>query len=178
ITPGDTLELWVDDIRLTSVVNDPGYAGQVGLNIAAADLGTFSINASRKDDNFRQLGEQPSFVTDNDVNLSSSIRLDKLLPRSLGLLLPVTVTHDRSGGDPHFLSGSDLLADAVPDVRTPSSSTTSYAIAVRRAARAFHLGAAREQSGAHLHIRDVQRAHGAADGAHLRVHRRPRLQPH
>lgn len=138
ITPGDTLELWVDDIRLTSVVNDPGYAGQVGLNIAAADLGTFSINASRKDDNFRQLGEQPSFVTDNDVNLSSSIRLDKLLPRSLGLLVPVTVTHDRSGGDPHFLSGSDLLADAVPDVRTPSSSTTSYSIAVRRASPLEH----------------------------------------
>ena len=35
IFPTDTLELWVDDIRLTGVDNTPGYAAQVGLSVTA-----------------------------------------------------------------------------------------------------------------------------------------------
>src|SRR6202008_2320600 len=37
ILPADTLEMWVDDIRLAGVVNETGFAGQVGLTIAASD---------------------------------------------------------------------------------------------------------------------------------------------
>ncbi|MFL5477691.1 MAG: cell surface protein SprA, partial [Gemmatimonadaceae bacterium] len=69
VIPGDTLELWVDDIRLAGVVNEAGFAGQVGLTIAASDFADIRINASRRDGNFRQLAESPSFLTDNDWNV-------------------------------------------------------------------------------------------------------------
>ncbi|HEU4643505.1 MAG TPA: cell surface protein SprA [Gemmatimonadaceae bacterium] len=138
IAPTDSLELWVDDIRLTSVVNDPGYAGQIGVNVVAGDLGTFQVSASRRDQNFRQLGEQPTFMADDQLALSSSVRLDKFLPRSVGLVLPLTVTHTRTGGTPLFLSSSDVTADAVGDVRAPSNSATSWALTARRATPMEH----------------------------------------
>jgi hypothetical protein len=132
ISPSDSLELWVDDIRLTGVVDEPGYAGQLGVNVAAGDVGTLRMSVSRRDQNFRQLGEQPSFIADEQFNLASSVRLDRFLPRSLGLALPFTISHSRTGGDPLFFSRSDLMAPDIPGSRTPRSSATSYTLAMRR----------------------------------------------
>ncbi|GAC1653798.1 MAG: hypothetical protein NVS4B3_17180 [Gemmatimonadaceae bacterium] len=131
---GDTLELWVDDIRLADVVDTPGYAGQVGVSIVAGDVANVRVNFSRRDPNFRQLGEQPTFVTDGAAEVISTLRLDKFLPRALGFELPFTVTHTTAGHDPLFISRSDLRGDAVEGLRTPRSSTTTYGISVRRTA--------------------------------------------
>jgi len=133
ISPSDSLELWVDDIRLTGVVDEPGYAGQLGVNVAAGDVGSLRVSVSRRDQNFRQLAEQPTFMTDNQFNLASSVRLDKFLPRSLGLVLPFTVSHSQSDGEPLFFSRSDLMAPDIPGARTPRASATSYTLAMRRA---------------------------------------------
>ena len=133
ISPSDSLELWVDDIRLTGVVDEPGYAGQLGVNVAAGDVGSLRVSVSRRDQNFRQLAEQPTFMTDNQFNLASSVRLDKFLPRSLGLVLPLTVSHSRTDGEPLFFSRSDLMAPDIPGARTPRASATSYTLSMRRA---------------------------------------------
>jgi hypothetical protein len=135
ITPLDTLELWVDDVRLGGVVDDAGYAGQFGLTLAASDVGSLSVNVSRRDHNFRQLGEQPSYVTDDQLTVSSSVRLDRLLPRALGLAIPVTVSHASSGTDPFFLARSDVSGRDLDGLRTPRTSATSYTVALRRATR-------------------------------------------
>jgi hypothetical protein len=135
ITPLDTLELWVDDVRLGGVVDDAGYAGQFGVTIAASDLGSMTVNVSRRDHNFRQLGEQASYVTDDQLNLSSSLRLDRLLPRALGLAIPVTISHASSGTDPFFLARSDVSGQELEGLRKPRTSATSYTMALRRATR-------------------------------------------
>src|SRR5688572_12450812 len=135
ITPLDTLELWIDDVRLGGVVDDAGYAGQFGLTVAASDLGSVTVNVSRRDHNFRQLGEQPSYVTDYQLNLSSSVRLDRLLPRALGLAIPITVSHASSGTDPFFLARSDVSGQDLEGLRKPRTSATSYTLALRRATR-------------------------------------------
>ena len=98
ITPSDTLEVWVDDIRLADVVSETGFAGQIGLSMALGDLATFRISATRRDPNFRQLGEAPSFATNNDLELATTVRLDQFLPPTLGLALPLTIViHDGDG---------------------------------------------------------------------------------
>ena len=135
ITPLDTLELWIDDVRLGGVVDDAGYAGQFGLTVAASDLGSVTMNVSRRDQNFRQLGEQPSYVTDDQLSLSSSLRLDRLLPRALGLAIPVTINHGSSGTDPFFLARSDVSGQELAGLRKPKTSATSYTLAMRRATR-------------------------------------------
>lgn len=132
ILPTDTLEVWVDDIRLAGVVNAAGFAGQAGLTIIASDFADIRINASRRDPNFRQLAEQPTFLTDNSWNVSSAFHLEKLFPASLGLSIPFTVNYTSASVDPLYLSQSDIQGDAIEALRTPRSAATSITLGVRR----------------------------------------------
>ncbi len=132
ILPTDTLEMWVDDIRLAGVVNAAGFAGQTGLTIIASDFGDIRINASRRDPNFRQLAEQPTFLTDNSWNVSSAFHLEKLLPASLGLSIPFTVNYTSASIDPLYLSQSDVQGEAIEGLRTPRSAATSITLGLRR----------------------------------------------
>ena len=132
VLPGDTLEVWVDDIRLAGVVNSTGFAGQTGLTIVASDFADIRINASRRDPNFRQLAEQPTFLTDNSWNVSSAFRLEKLLPASLGLSIPFTFNYTSASVQPFYVSQSDIQADAIQGLRTPRSAATSMTFSVRR----------------------------------------------
>jgi hypothetical protein len=132
INPADTLEMWVDDIRLAGVVNQAGFAGQAGLSIVAGDFADIRVNASRRDPNFRQLAEQPTFLTDNNLDFSGAFHLEKLLPASLGLSIPFTVNYTSASVDPFYVSQTDILADAVQGLRTPRSAATSVTLSIRR----------------------------------------------
>ncbi|HWJ22390.1 MAG TPA: hypothetical protein VNS52_08570, partial [Gemmatimonadaceae bacterium] len=132
LSASDSLELWVDDIRLTDVVDTPGYAGQFGLNVIAGDVADLRASVTRKDPNFRQLAEQPSFVTDNGIDLASAVHLERLLPQSLGLALPFSISHSSASSDPFFLSQSDLRGEGIQGLRTPQRSATSYSLGIRR----------------------------------------------
>src|SRR4026207_618552 len=125
IAPGDTLELWVDDIRLGGVVDAAGFAGEMGLAVLGGDFADIRLNVSRRDPNFRQLAEQPTFLTDNNFNVSSAFHLETLLPRSSGRAIPFTVNYSSASIEPLFVSQSDVEGDIVEGLRTPRSSATS-----------------------------------------------------
>ncbi|MDQ8153432.1 MAG: cell surface protein SprA [Gemmatimonadota bacterium] len=134
VLPSDTLELWIDDMRLTHVDNTPGYAAQVGLSVTAGDVGTFRAGFSHRDANFRQLNETATYVSDNQFDIGTSLRLDKLLPAGLGYAIPLTVNHSSGANNPLFVSRSDLRGDGIRGLRTPKSGATSVGIALRRTA--------------------------------------------
>ena len=132
IGPADSLELWVDDIRLGKVVNSPGYAGQVSVSMSAADIADVRVGFTKKDPNFRQLTDQPSFVDDRVLDVVGTLHLEKLLPVSLGFAVPLTITHVSSSSTPQFLSGTDVPGAGVPNLRAPATGITTYALSVRR----------------------------------------------
>ncbi|MDQ6718503.1 MAG: cell surface protein SprA [Gemmatimonadota bacterium] len=132
VLPSDTLELWVDDIRLGGSVNETGFAGQFGLAVVAGDFADIRVNATRRDPHFHQLAEQATFLADNSVIISSAFHLEKLLPRSLGIAVPFTVNYVGAASDPLFISQSDLEGGAVQGLRRPRSSATSITLGVRR----------------------------------------------
>jgi hypothetical protein len=128
----DQAELWVDDIRLGDVVQETGAAGAIDLAIAAADVGDLAVSVSRRDGQFRQLTDDPSYVTNSAASVSGTLRLDRFFPARWGLSLPVSFQRVLSGSDPFYLDQTDIRADALQDVRTPRSSTSSYSFAARR----------------------------------------------
>lgn len=130
---GDTLELWVDDIRLADVVNTTGFAGEVSATLNAGDFGSLHIGVRRRDPNFRQINEAPSFLTNDDLEMSATWRLDRFLPASWGYALPLTVSHRASGASPEFLSRSDIPGASVPGLRAPKAEQTTYTLIARRA---------------------------------------------
>ena len=132
LMPSDTAEVWVDDMRLAELVNDVGYAGEVSATLAAGDAGSLRVGLRRRDPNFRQIGEAPSFLTSDDLELAATWRLDRVLPRELGLAIPLTVTHRASDVDPEFVTRSDIRGAAIPGLRAPRVRSTTLAVNVRR----------------------------------------------
>ena len=127
-------QAWVDDIRLGKIVNSPGYAGQVSVALSAADIADVRVGYTRKDPNFRQLTDQPSFVDDRVLDVVGTLHLEKLLPAGLGFAVPLTITHVAASSAPQFLSGTDIPGAGVPNLRAPNTGITTYALSVRRTA--------------------------------------------
>jgi hypothetical protein len=131
----DSAELWVDDIRLTQVVDDAGYAGAVSVQVTAADIGNLTASLSRRDATFRQLGEDPSYLTQNQFALATSVRLERIGLERLGITLPFSYRTDRSAVDPYYLARTDVLASGLTGLRRPRSSSSSYSFSMRRSRR-------------------------------------------
>jgi len=133
--PLDSAELWVDDVRLTQVVDDPGYAGAVNLRVIAADIGELTVAVSRRDGQFRQLGEAPPYVGTSQFALASTLRLERFGLEPLGITAPLSVRVERASQDPYFLNGTDVLGGALGGLRRPQSSQTAFSLSVRRSRR-------------------------------------------
>ena len=133
IMSNDTLELWVNDIRLTDVVDDIGFAGELGLAVNAGDLADFRMNVSRRDPNFRQLNETPSFLTTSGVSVGTTLHLERMLPSRLGIVMPFSVDYVGSGVDQLFINRTDVRASGIDGLRNPSDRRVNYSLALRRA---------------------------------------------
>ena len=131
----DQGELWVDDIRLADVVQETGVAGAVDISLNAADVADLAISVSRRDGQFRQLGENPTYLTDNAANIASTVRVDKFLPQTWGLAVPVTFSRTIAASDPFYLTNTDIRADALPGLRRPHATSSTYTFSARRVRR-------------------------------------------
>jgi Motility related/secretion protein len=134
----DQVELWVDDIRLSDPVSATGLAGSVDARLLASDVGSVSMSYIRQNGQFRQINQDPTYLGKDVLQLTSNLRLEKFLPASLGLAMPLTINHARTGINPELLTGTDLRGAALPGLRKPENSTTSYTLAVRRSRAGKH----------------------------------------
>ena len=132
IVPGDTLELWVDDVRLDHQANTPGYAGQLSMTANLGGLADIRVTTSNKDPNFRALGEQPTFLAERTTDIASTIHVEQFFSKSLGLALPLTVTRTSIANDPLYLSQTDIPGHGISGLRKPQNAITTYALTVRR----------------------------------------------
>jgi hypothetical protein len=129
-------EVWVDDIRLSDVVQEIGVAGALDLAVAAADVADLAVSLSRRDGQFHQLGDDPTYVTDDAASIAGTVRLDRFLPDRWGLSIPVTARHSLAASAPFYVNRTDLRADAIAGLRTPRSSATAFSFNARRVRRA------------------------------------------
>ncbi|HYD52183.1 MAG TPA: hypothetical protein VEA99_06135, partial [Gemmatimonadaceae bacterium] len=72
------------------------------------------------------------------LDVQTTVRLDKLLPRGMQLALPLTVTHTSVANDPRFLSRTDLRASGIDGLRAPRTGVTTWQLAARRATPVAH----------------------------------------
>ena len=131
----DQAELWVDDIRVSNVVTDLGMAGAIDLSVTASNLADLSFSLTRKDANFRQLGDDPTYTTDNGLNVAGTFHLERFLPTAWGLTMPLTYQYLATSSDPFYLSGTDILADQLKNLRTPRTINRALSFGMRRVKR-------------------------------------------
>ena len=126
------VELWVDDIRLSDPVSETGTAMAVDARLAASDVGNFSMAYVRQNGQFRQINQDPTYRTTNLMQLAGNLRLERFLPTSFGLAMPLTVTYARTAVDPELLTGTDVRGDALSGLRKPEQWSATYALMMRR----------------------------------------------
>ncbi|MGH8621965.1 MAG: hypothetical protein ACRET3_07500, partial [Burkholderiales bacterium] len=131
----DQAEVWVDDIRLANVVQETGLAGALDVSLTAADVADLAVSLLRRDGQFRQLGQDPSYVTDNAASIAGTVRFDRFLPRAWSVAIPITLSRTVAASDPFYLTNTDIRADALPGLRRPHATSSSYTFFARRIRR-------------------------------------------
>ncbi len=121
-------EVWIDDMRLTGATRAAGRAGAITLDMNAGDFINGSISYAQQDDVFQQLNETPSYLAAGDVSFNADAHLDRLMPSSWGIDLPLSLTHSRSGQDPTFLANTDVLAGNLGTLRETGSGNTRVGV--------------------------------------------------
>ncbi len=126
------VELWVDDIRLSDPVSETGTAMSVDARLIASDVGNFGGAYVRQNGQFRQINQDPTYRATDVMQLDGTLRLERFLPTSLGIALPLSATYARTGVNPELVTGTDLRGDALVGLRKPESWTATYALSLRR----------------------------------------------
>ncbi len=98
-------EMWVNELRLTSINEDKGYAAMARLDMTLADLGTISASFSTHTTGFGNLEQRVNErFRDNLVqyNIATNLELGKLLPKSAGMSIPVFASISESISKPQY----------------------------------------------------------------------------
>lgn len=107
-------EIWVDEIRLTDIRKEIGYAGSFSINTSFADLLTVNFNMNIRNPYFKSIATQKNIATDasKSWSLDGRLGLNKFLPESWGLSLPLRMSLGKSFTYPKYRRNSDVVLSA------------------------------------------------------------------
>lgn len=77
---------WVNEIRLSEIENDGGYAGNASLNFNLGDFATVNTSASYSSVGFGNIDSKPterSQSSQSAFSINTAINVDKLLPEKV-----------------------------------------------------------------------------------------------
>ncbi|HEY6083473.1 MAG TPA: cell surface protein SprA, partial [Chitinophagaceae bacterium] len=107
--PGDGLpksaELWFDEMRLTDINEQGGYAATGKVDMQLADLGTVSLAGAMHTAGFGSVDQRVNDrFKDNytQIDAATNLELGKLLPKRLGLSVPMYAGYSRSVSNPQY----------------------------------------------------------------------------
>ena len=98
-------EVWVNELRLTEIDEQGGWAALARVDAQLADLGTLTVSGNMHTTGFGTLDQQINErYLDNFYQYSASLSLDlgKFFPESVGLRLPFYASISESFSNPEF----------------------------------------------------------------------------
>jgi cell surface protein SprA len=107
-------EVWINELRVSNVRKDKGTAMRVRGEINLSNFIIVDGDYERKDADFHTINE--SFgkgQNSKTMRMNAKINIDKVLPTSLGLSIPIKASYSKSEQTPKFLPGSDILVKSV-----------------------------------------------------------------
>lgn len=103
-TPNN-VTLWVNEIRLSEIENDGGYAGNASLNFNLGDFATVNTSASYSSVGFGNIDSKPaerSQATQSAFSINTAVNVDKFLPENTGMKIPVNYSYSQTIEDPKY----------------------------------------------------------------------------
>ncbi len=98
-------EVWVNELRLSSIDEQGGWAALGRIDVNLADLGTISISGNIHSSGFGTLEQR---VNDrfrdnfNQFDISTNLELGKILPKKAALSIPVFASYQQSVSTPEY----------------------------------------------------------------------------
>ncbi len=100
-----TLVLWVNEIRLSEIENQGGYAANASLNFNLGDFATVNTSASYSSIGFGSIIQRPSErsqTANSAFSINTAVNVDKFLPKKAGLKIPVNYSYSQTIEDPKY----------------------------------------------------------------------------
>jgi cell surface protein SprA len=103
--PNVGVEMWVNELRMSNIDDKAGYAAVGRVDMQLSDLGTLSIAGAHTSTNFgtieQRIGQRSTEAT---TQFDASLQIDagKLLPKSIGLSVPVYGSLSTTTRTPEF----------------------------------------------------------------------------
>ncbi len=121
VTPVPVGEVWVDDMRLGTPIDNTGFVGRINLDVRASDLLSLNLSYGGENPYFRQLAQDPTFRSSRSFSAGGNLQFGKLLPDRWAVSLPITLTYTNSSSNPLLLPSTDVQVERLPGLRTPDS---------------------------------------------------------
>ncbi|WP_414646829.1 cell surface protein SprA [Chryseobacterium sp. CFBP8996] len=103
-TPNN-VTLWVNEIRLSEIDNEGGYAGNASLNFNLGDFATVNTSASYSSVGFGNIDSKPaerSQAAQSAFSINTAVNVDKFLPEKTGMKIPVNYSYSQTIEDPKY----------------------------------------------------------------------------
>ncbi|MDZ7269370.1 MAG: cell surface protein SprA [candidate division KSB1 bacterium] len=105
-----TGEVWMDELRVSGVQKDKGMAMRGRVDLKLADVANLNFEIENQDADFHNVATRfGSGDNTRRLSLNGNLTLDKFLPQSLGLSVPVSMSYSESRARPKYIPGSDIL---------------------------------------------------------------------
>ncbi len=104
-TVNKDLILWLDELRLTDIDNEGGYAANASVNFNLADFAQVSASGTYKSVGFGALDSKPSERSQDEIKqymVNAAVNVDKVLPEKWGVKIPVSVGISETFIDPKY----------------------------------------------------------------------------
>lgn len=98
-------EVWVNELRLSDLDNEGGWAANVRVTTKLADLATISFAGSRVTPGFGSVEQHLSEISREDytaIDFSASVEIGKFFPESWRLRLPMYYAYSRQNSLPEY----------------------------------------------------------------------------
>lgn len=103
--PSLSTEMWINELRLSMLDENVGYAALGRVDIQLADLGTLSVAAAHTSVGFGTIEQRVNERSREDnTQFDASLQIDagKLLPKSVGLTIPIYASLSSTTRSPEF----------------------------------------------------------------------------
>ncbi|MEE8341257.1 MAG: cell surface protein SprA, partial [Candidatus Neomarinimicrobiota bacterium] len=128
-------QVWIDELRLSGVKKEKGIAMRVQSKLQLADIGMTSIIYSRKDADFHVLQQRlGTNRSDQNIRVNTNLQMQKFLPESWGLSIPMNISYSNTNSSPKYYPGSDIRVSesAVPDSIIAKSEVVSFSTTIAK----------------------------------------------
>lgn len=125
-------EVWVDELRLSRGVRDPGLVSAVDAELRGGDFLHSRASFRSRGGYFRQLRATPSYHDERTLDMRTTLRLGRFTPEAWGVDAPLSITYEWEDRSPIFLARSDVRADRLLGARQPGFNRARVDLSLRR----------------------------------------------